>query len=284
MLFNKIWRQETIPDEWTKGVIFPIFKNGDVTDCGNYRGITLMSIISKIYGRVINNRILQSLPENGIVEEQGGFRSKRGCIDQIFALSECVRKTIAQGEKMYIAFIDIKKAYDRVWRNGLWKRLWDSGIKGKLWRVIKKMYEKVENCVLVDGELTEWFENEIGLKQGDVLSPLLYSLFINGFAEEVKRRTGGIQIGEEWLKILLFADDIALISESPEGLQEQLNILYEYSKDWRFEINAKKSQVMICEKGKQKTTEEFYFGKKNNTLTITDHYKYLGVILQKDGK
>ena len=117
----------------------------------------------------------------GIVEEQGAFRPERGTEDQIFILTELLR---ARADRTtYTAFIDVKKAYDTVWRNGLWKRLWDEGVRGKMWRVIKDMYSVVQSSVLVGDEQTEMFDLHTGV---------LFSFFINGLAREIKEKTQGV--------------------------------------------------------------------------------------------
>ena len=125
------------------------------------------------------------LEERELVEEQGGFRRGRGCVDVLYTYSEVVRGRKWEGKSTYCAFIDVKKAYDRVWRDGLWKRLWDTGVQGKMWSVIKNMYREVKSCVMVDGEHTSWFETLMGVRQGCVISPILYSVFINGFAKDL---------------------------------------------------------------------------------------------------
>ena len=127
------------------------------------------------------------------------------------------------------------------------KRVWDAGVQGRMWRMLRAMYEKAQSCVMVEGEMSDWLKSEIGVRQGCVLSPVLYSIFINGFAKAFKNGgVGGVEVGEEKLKLLLFADDIVMFAESEEELQEMLGGLEEYCYKWRFEVNTKKSQVMIC--------------------------------------
>jgi len=120
----------------------------------------------------------------GIVEHKEDFDLKEG-LNTRFSFSQ---KSLRREHKKttYTAFIDVKKAYDTVWRNGLWKRLWDEGVRGKIWRVIKGMYSVVQSAVLVGDEQTEIFE------QGCVMSPVLFSFFINGLAREIKEKTQGV--------------------------------------------------------------------------------------------
>jgi len=194
--------------------------------------------------------------ELGIVEEQGGFRPERGTQDQIFILTEVLRARTHR--TTYAAFIDVKKAYDTVWRNGLWLRLWEEGVRGKMWRVIKDMYKVVQSSVLVGDEQTKVFDLHTGVRQGCVMSPVLFSFFINGLAREIKKNTQGVSVGDTRVRLLLYADDIVLLAETSKDLQDMLDIVTEYSKKWRFRVNPKKgkSEVMLFGRKPRKTNHE----------------------------
>ena len=177
-------------------MIFPLYKEGDNRDPLNYRGITLLSVVGKVYTRVLTERLVRFAERKGggIVEEQGGFRPGRGTEDQLFVLTEILRSRGSQ-RTTYTAFIDVKKAYDTVWRNGLWKRMWDEGVRGKMWRVVKEMYSVVQSAVLVGEDQTEWFDLSTGVRQGCVMSPILFSLFINGLARKINEVGKGVEVG-----------------------------------------------------------------------------------------
>jgi hypothetical protein len=274
------WSTEKVPHEWMQGLIFPLYKDGDDRDLLNYRGITLLSIVAKVYCSVLANRLMIFAEREGagIVEEQGGFRPRRGTDDQLFALTETLR--LRTGKVTYAAFIDVKKAYDTVWRVGLWKRLWEEGVRGKMWRVVKGMYQTVESAVLVGEESTEWFELQAGVRQGCVMSPVLFSLFINGLARELKKRGQGVDIGGRRVQMLLYADDIALLAETPDDLQRMLDVVSEYSRKWRFRVNPKKgkSEVMVFGRKNRVAQKWMLAGKQ---IGETNVYKYLGVELCK---
>ena len=120
---EEMFRLEHIPRDWARGIIFPLHKEGDPRVPDNYRGITLLSVVGKIYAMVLNNRVKRWCEErNVLVDEQAGFRMRRSTVDQTFILSELIRARRKKGLKTYCAFLDIRKAYDRIWR-GLWKRL-----------------------------------------------------------------------------------------------------------------------------------------------------------------
>jgi hypothetical protein len=246
----------------------------------NYRGITLLSIVGKVYNRVLTERLVRFAErQGGIVEEQGGFRPERGTEDQLFVLTEILR---CRGSRRttYTAFIDVKKAYDTVWRNGLWKRLWDEGIRGKMWRVVKGMYGVVQSAVLVGDEQTEWFDLSTGVRQGCVLSPILFSLFINGLAREINEKGKGVDIGGRRVRLLMYADDIVLLAESARDLQNMLDVVTAYSRRWRFRVNPKKgkSEVMIF--GRKPRNKDRKWRLAGEEVGETCMYKYLGIELR----
>ena len=160
-----------------------------------------------------------------------------------------------------------------------------SGREREMWRIIRAMYSKVSSCVLVDGEQSQWFDSMVGVRQGCVLSPILYSVFINGFAKFIKASgTGGVTIGSDTLSLLLFADDIVMFAESAEKLQNMWQLLEEYCKKWRFEVNVDKSKVMVCgTKSALNTEEDFVWKFCGKQVERVREYKYVGVIVNDVG-
>lgn len=273
LLCLKAWKNETVADDWSKGMIFPIYKDDEARDPLNYRGITLLSIVGKVYTSILNDRLIQWCEKNNIlVEEQGGFRPKRGCPDQIFNLTELLR-----GRKQtstFCCFIDVKKAFDRVFRSGMWQRLAEEGICGKMWRVLRSIYAKVESCVIVGDSTTDWFDVDTGVRQGCVLSPVLFAIFINGLAKTIKESNLGIDIGENLnLSILLYADDIVLISDNCKNLQKMMDLVSSYAYRWRFQLNRKKSEVVVF--GKTRARRKWRLS--GGEVRTVGHYKYLGI-------
>ena len=160
-------------------------------------------------------------------EGQAGFRVDRSCVDNIFTLNEIVQGRLREDKKTYAFFLDIQKAYDTVWRNGLWYKLWDMGVKGKMWRVIKKMYGESKSMVFLEGERSEGFSVDQGVAQGCSLSPILFSIFINDLLKEVEHTELGIELNNgKRIGGLLFADDFVGVSDSKEDLQRLIDVLY----------------------------------------------------------
>ena len=107
--------------------------------------------IGKVFCKILNNRLVECLDKEGaLYEGQTGFRLNRGCMD-VYTLNEIVQGRLREDKKTYAFFLDIQKAYDTVWHDGLWYKLWDMGVKGRMWRVIKKMYTSSRSAVLLEG-------------------------------------------------------------------------------------------------------------------------------------
>lgn len=279
-LYDYIFQNEDFPTDWSRGIIFPLFKGGPNEyryDPNKYRGITLLSIVGKTYTAILNNRISNYLENNGIlVDEQAGFRKNRSTTDQLFILTEIILNR--RPKPTYAAFIDITKAYDRVWRDGLWYKLYKAGIKGKLWRILRKIYKHVESCVLLGKNRTDWFETEVGLRQGCLLSPILFLIFLNDLVEEINKLGKGVKCGSKRVSILLFADDIVLIADSKEDLELLLQVVYEFSLKWRFKFNLDKSAVLIFN---NKRTKNLVYGKCTKICVCNNHWKFGDGLIQQ---
>ena len=230
-LFNEIFKSGSYPSEWAKAIIQPIHKKGDTTNPDNYRGIYLLSCVSKLYTSVINSRLTQWAEDNDVLSEaQAGFRKDYSTVDHIFALHVMVSKHLKKNKKLYVAFVDFHKTFDTVKRNVPWNVLLHLGIGGNMFNTLRAMYSSVLSCVRCNPRNTDYFNCMQGLKQGCLVSPVLFSFLINELASEiVLRGKHGIQLlpRETELFLLMFADDIALLSSTPVGLQNQLNVLYE---------------------------------------------------------
>ena len=237
-LFSVIWQEEIVPRQWRDGLIVNIFKKGDREDPGNYRGITLLSVVGKVFCKILNNRLVQCLDKEGALHEgQAGFRLNRGCMDNVYTLNEIVQGRLRENKKTYAFFLDIQKAYDTVWHDGLWYKLWDMGVKGRMWRVIKKMYMSSRSAVLLEGEKSDSFNVDQGVAQGCSLSPILFSVFINDLLKEVEQAELGIQLSSgKTFGGMLFADDFVGVSDSKENLQKLIDVVYSYCSKWLLEV------------------------------------------------
>lgn len=164
-ILQNIWNKEDITDDWKKGVIIKLPKKGDLGDCNNQRGITLFSLTSKVFRRIILQRITTAV-EDILRQEQAGFRKGKSCVYHIFVLRQILEQSWEWNSTLYAVYVDFEKAFDSFHRESLWKILCHYGIPQKLVQIILSLYENFECRVFYNNQLTEPFEVNSGVKQG----------------------------------------------------------------------------------------------------------------------
>jgi len=166
---------------------------------------------------------------NLIVDEQNGFRPKWSCEDHIFSLLTILKNRKSQNKNTFVAFVDAEKAFDRIDRQFLLYKLLKIGITGKTYKMIKTIYDSSLCCLNINGKLTKTFDSNLGVRQGDTLSPTLFNVFVNDLITEINDLGLGIPLNNgESISALLYADDIALIASSEQDLQRMLDTIYNW--------------------------------------------------------
>ena len=293
VLFNKILETGILPEEWQTGVIIPIYKNkGDKNDPNNYRGITLLSCSAKFFTAVLNERLhIFTETLNILSENQAGFRPNHSTTDHMFVL-KCMNDLIrSRKKKLFCAFVDYEKAFDKVWHAGLWTKLIRLGIGGKLFNVVRNMYKGIVSCVSSNG-ISNSFAVHQGVRQGENLSPLLFALYVDDLESHlIQKGCIPVDMGldfddriSDYLKILLilYADDTVIFGDSEEKLQKALHELEAYCNEWKLSVNCSKTKIMtFCGR---KTTNQYPFTLNGNTLEHVSCFKYLGLTFNFNGK
>jgi len=215
-----------VPPDWREGYLIKLPKKGDLSNCSNYRGITLLSVAGNVFNRIILERMKGEI-DPWLRDEQAGFCPNRSCTDQIATLSITIEQSLEWNSPLYTNFVDDEKAFDSINRGTLWKLLIHYGIPTKLVSLIKNSYEGTGCRVIHSGQLTKHFEVKTGVRQGCLLSPFLFLLVINWIMKIcTKQRRNGIQ----WtlntqFEELYFADDLELLSHSHQQMQEKTSEL-----------------------------------------------------------
>ena len=284
-LFNNVFQNGYFPSIWTNGIIVPLLKKGSLNNVDNYRGITLLSTLGKLFTRVLNNRLMFWADSHSILmDAQAGFRKGRSTVDNTFILHNIVNVCLNQNQRLYCSFIDFRKAFDYGNRDCLWYKMILKGIRGKIFNIIHSMYQNVKSQVRVNGVLSEQFDCHLGVRQGESLSPFLFSLFVNDMEQELKDKgVNGISIDDLKLYPLLYADDSVIFSSTREGLQMGLDVLHDYCTKWRVIINTDKTKEMIFRKGGILSKDDHWFyGDKR--LDIVNTFNYVGIVFSYTGK
>ena len=242
-------------------------------------------MLSKAFIHILNERLSNWAETNFVLSDsQAGFRRGRSTIDHIFTLHAAIEKHLLRKTKLYVAFIDFKKAYDTVNRSVLWSILMKCGVQGRMFRMVRAMYNTVQACVMSSSGQTDFFQCLQGLKQGCVASPILFSLLINELANEIIcNGKHGVSLGatEIELFLLLFADDLTLLASTVVGLQNQLNVLGTEAQRLHLTINLNKSKIIVFRKGGfLSAKEQWKIGK--DKLEVVNSYKYLGLTFPQD--
>ena len=224
-LCNTIIVEERIPEDWKRSILIPVYKGkGDPMECGSYRAIKLLEHAMKVVERVLERRIRKIVK---VDDMQFGFTEGKGTIDAIFMVRQLQERYRGKGKKLYYAFVDLEKAYDRVPRAVTKWAMRKLGVAEWLVKTVMAMYEQASTVVRTEGGDSESFEVKVGLHQGSVLSPLLFLIVMEAVTREVR---GGLP----WE--LLYADDLVLVAKSWEELKGKL-------KEWKMAMERKGLKV-----------------------------------------
>ena len=175
-IFNIVFNSGNVPESWLVGNIIPFYKNkDDQKDPQNYRPITILSCMGKLFTSILNCRLCKFLDSYLLLKEnQFGFRKGYSTTDSIFVLQILFELLKKKKKKLYCAFIDFAKAFDTVWRSGLWSKLIGYSVNGKMYNVIVNMYSNIKSRISYESEFSEYFPCNIGVRQGEDLSPILF--------------------------------------------------------------------------------------------------------------
>ncbi len=297
-----IWEAERVPEDLKNATIIPLFKGkGNRQKVNNYRGISLLSAAGKILARILLNRLNAEILNALVPEEQCGFRKQRSTIDLIFAMRQLQEKCRERNQPLYALFVDFTKAFDSVNRQALWKILQKLGCPGKFINIIKALHEgmraKVRSCSTTSADFTV----DTGVKQGCVLAPTLFSLYLTVVCAEAfrdtedgvpiqyrlegrlfdPRRLSSPRLQNATLRLLLFADDCALLAHSEAELQRLTTRFAAAAEDFGLEINASKTVVFYqpVAPGDSRVPVITVSG---NPIGCCSDFCYLGSILTND--
>ena len=284
-LFNKVLNNNSICHQWLISIITAIHKKGETNDPNNYRGVSVMSCIGKLFFTILNNRLTKFAKDKHLLtESQLGFIQGNRTSDAHIILHNLIQKYCHKKKgKMYGCFVDFSKAFDNISRDILLSKLQSEGIKGKFFDIIKTIYSKDMTSVKIGTSYSEPFKPNKGVRQGCVLSPLLFNIFLADLQDELDSCGDNVKVNDEKeISCLLWADDILILSESENGLQRKLDQLGVYCANNRLTVNTDKTECMIFNKTGRLMEHKFYLD--YNLIKNVRKYKYLGFLVTPSGE
>ncbi|XP_062834399.1 uncharacterized protein LOC134298378 [Anolis carolinensis] len=295
-LIEKVWMTEKIPADFKDATIITLFKKGDRTHCGNYRGISLLTFARKILTRILANRLLP-VSEDTLPESQNGFRPSRGTVNMIFTARQLQEKCREQNQPLYMAFIDLAKAFDTLNRSALWTILQKIGCPDKFVNILRLLHDDMMATVLdSNSSQSDPFKVGSGVKQGCVIAATLFSIFIAMILHlvdgklptgvEIFYRTDVKLFNLSRLKAktkvtttsvieLQYAEDNVVCAHSEEDLQATLNTFAEAYEKLGLSLNIVKTKVLFQQAPANLSAKP---GIQLNGVTLenVDNFRYLG--------
>ena len=237
-IFNISMKEGRVPEDWKIAHVTAIFKKGKKTTPGNYRPVSLTSIICKLMESIIRDKLMEFIDERDLLsDDQHGFRSGRSCVTQLLEIVEIWSSMLDEGGGIDVVYLDFRKAFDSVPHERLLKKVKSYGIQGNLLCWIRSFLTGRKQRVIVNGGESSWLEVLSGIPQGSVLGPILFLLFIDDLPESVE----GL--------VKIFADDTKVFTAVHEEsdckrLQKDLDYLSDWSDRWQLRFNISKCGVM----------------------------------------
>ena len=275
LLFNFMLHHGFVPSQFRLGTIVPIVKDrhSDAGDLNNYRGITIAPIVSKIFEHVLRIQFSNHLSTSSF---QFGFKKKSSTSHAIHSLKDTINYYTHRGSNTFCSFLDASKAFDRLVHAGLYTKLLERGIPLIFLNILMYWYSDLKCRVRWGDSFSEWFDIKAGVRQGGILSPTLYCIYVDSLVQILKDSGIGCHIRDSFLSLLLYADDMCLVAPSLKGLQRLLKLTEDFCSTWDIMLNPKKSKNMM-------------FGKKVDSLPFlqldgkdlewVNSWTYLGVTL-----
>ena len=237
-LANAIIREERIPSEWNDSYILSLFKGkGSASALGNYRGLKLTDHVLKVLERTVEKHIREII---SVDEMRFGFMPGVGTTDAIFIMRQLQEKYLAKRRNLYLVFVDLEKAFDRVPRKVIWWAMRVVKIPEWIITLVKAMYDNARSRVKVDCEYSDVFSVNVGVHQGSVLSPLLFLIVLEALSREFRT-------GCPWE--FLYADDLAIVAETLDEVKNSLSLWKQKFTEKGLKVNVARTKVLISGRG-----------------------------------
>lgn len=270
-LFGKILDERKIPDEWKDSHTIPVYKKGSKFSPENYRGITLLNTCLKLFTAVLKD-ILEEVVTTA--EEQQGFRKNRGTTDAIFMVRQLMEKSIEFNKPLFLCFVDLEKAFDRVRKGDVLQILNERNVPRYLIELVSDLNTNTRTQIVAREGLTDVIVINRGVRQGDSLSSFLFNLVMDKLIRSVRPRRG-YMMGNRSVNVICYADDAVLVADSEDELQRILHVFNLTAKEYNMKVSAKKTKSMVVSRYPIRCKLEV----DGSMVEQVMEFKYLGALL-----
>ena len=276
LLFNLTLKHGYVPSDFKEGMIILVLKDKikDNRDIENYRSITMISMLSKIFEMCFYKRMCSKLQTDGM---KYGYVKEGGCKKCIFAITNVTNYFLKRKSDLFIVTLDASAAFDKVNVYGLLTKLIDCDISYDIIRVLFSWYGQSRACVLLGVYLSDYFDIGSGIKQGGLTSPVLYNIYVNDLMKKLKVENLRCNICNEQYGTIFYADDVVLLSESVDNIQKMINMCYDYGFKFGISFNPKKTKWMCT--NVYSSIKNVSFDPNGVTIVNDNSIAYLGVKL-----
>jgi hypothetical protein len=297
-----VWKEGEVVQDWKDAEIVPVPKKENLQSCDNLRGINLLDVVSKIFARIVQEG-LQDIAETILSESQCGFRKGRECVDMIFVASQLVEKTLEHEDVLFILFVDLKKAYDSVPRNVLWRVLEKFGVPPIMIQIIRSFHDGMQVIVRAGKLHTDRIEVKNGLRQGYTLAPTLFNIYYSAVVANWRKRcpsTGmnvkfklgrklvGDRTARERLSVVRitesqYADDTATYATCRDIFENSATELIDTVKDWGMTVSTEKTKGMVVGAAVEES-DHAPLQKESGSIETVNTFPYLESNITNDGE
>ena len=284
LIFKWIVTLEYVPKNFRQGVQVPLHKgkNTSILDTNNFRGITLLNTFNKIFEMLIWSRLKDWWTQNDTISSlQGACRTGLSCVHTTMLMQETIAEKLETHAKVYVLYLDVSKAFDGVWVNGLFYRLHCLGVRGRVWRLLYKCYLDFTAKVRIHDHFSRSYKMDCGIHQGGYLSLLKYISFIDSLLVDLEKSKICCTINGISTTPLGYADDMATATTSKYDIDKVLKIVHLHSREWRYDFNAKKSAIVVYGEGERdnKINSQYRMYKLGGEkVKEQDSYEHLGLM------
>ena len=276
IIFDNILETGIFPDQWKEANVTPVHKKNDKQIISNYRPISLLPVLAKVFERIIFKNLYNHLISNGLItKNQSGFRPGDSCTNQLLSFVHEIHTAFNKCLEVRSVYLDMSKAFDKVWHEGLIFKLEQNGVEGKLLNLFQNYLTNRKQRVVLNGMESNWGEIKAGVPQGSVLGPLLFLVYINDLEKGIKS------------SVKFFADDTSLYSivhdpvVSAEELNHDLDLIKNWAHQWKMCFNpdpTKQAEEILFS---QKLTSPVHplISFNNNEVKRVSNHKHLGLTL-----